>query len=80
MVPAQITSRGARDFFDPLNGTNDIEGHFKAKKISYFLLLCFVCCSPTAPDTNYILLLVQLAPWRAGWWWWEVEEGCQANA
>jgi len=27
------TFRGARDFFGPLNGTSDSEGHFGAKKV-----------------------------------------------
>jgi hypothetical protein len=30
------TFRGARDFFGPLNGTSDSEGHFGAKKVADF--------------------------------------------
>jgi hypothetical protein len=38
MVPVHKieTFRGARDFFDPLNGTSDSEGHFGAKKVDLF--------------------------------------------
>ena len=31
------TFRGARDFFGPLNGTSDSEGHFGAQKVCYVL-------------------------------------------
>jgi hypothetical protein len=39
------TFRGARDFFGPLNGTSDSEGHFGAKNISTVMSTLNIPCS-----------------------------------